>query len=91
MFPHPCKQSTQFTHMQQQLAWGLSADKHYFAPANQLRAPSSGGAQAHYWKSIHTLVNRTWAMGAQPIGAPGWPDMDFCTISAASTRTVLIA
>ena len=52
-------------------------------------APSLGGA----YKGViaHTLVNKTWAMGAQPIGAPGWPDMDFCTMSAASTRTVLIA
>ena len=38
-----------------------------------------------------TSVKSTWAMGAQPMGAPGWPDMDFCTMSAASTRTVLIA
>lgn len=30
-------------------------------------------------------------MAAQPMGAPGCPDMDFCTMSAASTRIVFTA
>lgn len=38
-----------------------------------------------------TLVKRTWAMGAHPMGAPGCPDIAFCTMSAARIRTVLIA
>ena len=29
-------------------------------------------------------------MGAQPIAAPGWPELACCTMSAASTRTKLI-
>lgn len=39
----------------------------------------------------HTLVKRQCAIGAQPMGAPGCPDMDFCTMSAARMRMVLIA
>ena len=36
------------------------------------------------------LPNNTCAMGAQPMGAPGCPDLAACTISADRHRTVLM-
>ena len=32
------------------------------------------------------LDQRVWAMGAQPIGAPGWPELAACTWSALRQR-----
>jgi len=37
-----------------------------------------------------TLSHRTWAIGAQPMGAPGWPELAFWTMSAVRQRTVLM-
>ena len=35
-----------------------------------------------------TDPQRACAIGAHPMGAPGWPDLAFCTISAESRRMV---
>ena len=37
-----------------------------------------------------TFCQSRWAIGAQPIAAPGWPELACCTMSALSTRTKLI-
>src|SRR5262245_44830971 len=37
------------------------------------------------------FVHRTYAIGAAPIGRPGWPEFAFCTASAARNRMVLTA
>ena len=34
------------------------------------------------------MPNSVCAMGAHPMGAPGWPELAFCTMSAPSTRMV---
>src|SRR3954468_17631724 len=36
-------------------------------------------------------VKRTYASGARPIGAPGWPEFAFSTASIDSVRIVFIA
>ena len=36
------------------------------------------------------LDQSTCVMGAQPMGAPGWPELAFSTMSAASVRIVLM-
>ena len=36
------------------------------------------------------LLNRTWDIGAMPIGAPGWPELALAGISTAKQRIVLI-
>src|SRR5687767_1468200 len=38
-----------------------------------------------------TRFHSTYATGARPIGAPGCPELAFCTASIASVRIVLIA
>src|SRR5437762_14174448 len=36
------------------------------------------------------LCHSTYAMGACPIGAPGWPELAFCTASIDRQRIVLM-
>lgn len=36
------------------------------------------------------LLKRTWDMGANPMGAPGWPELALPGISTAKVRIVLI-
>jgi len=40
---------------------------------------------------LRNLVQRTYAIDAMPMGAPGWPELAFWTPSTARKRIVLIA
>ena len=44
------------------------------------------GGLAGLWRRC--LVQMVYAIGAAPIGRPGWPDLAFSTISTASKRMV---
>ena len=37
---------------------------------------------------VMNLLNRTWATGAMPMGAPGWPELEWKVASTCSRASV---
>ena len=40
--------------------------------------------------NLSDLSQSAYAMAAEPIGKPGWPELAFCTMSTARKRSVLM-
>ena len=68
--------------------WSMVYSKAHPCPLDKTkrsRAIHRGLAGSNF---IRPLRNNASAIGAHPMGAPGWPEFAFCTISAPSTRIV---